>query len=53
MSLINIVSRPYQRYFAYLVPHGVTRWRFPVEADASGSSCYSLRVFWGEEVTTR
>lgn len=37
----------------YLVPHGVTRRWVPVEADASGSGCFGLRVSWGGKVTTR
>lgn len=36
----------------YLVPHRVTRWWVPVEADASGSSCFGLRVWWGAKETT-
>lgn len=37
----------------YLVPHGVTTRWVPVEADASGSSCFGFRVCWGEKVTAR
>ncbi len=37
----------------YLVPHGVTTRRVPVEADAFGSSCFGFRVCWSEKATAR
>ena len=50
--LFSQIEAPQRIHFVYLVPHGITRWRVPVEVDASGSSGFGLRVSWGRKVAT-
>lgn len=47
------IETPQHVNFVYLVPHGITRWRVPVEVDVSGSGGFGVRVSWGRKVTSR